>query len=184
MSLWSLCIDPVPTEMKKGHISRSTTPCSPLKRKTPGSLCHRRLGKERRDRSSHWRMIKGKQRLHVGVGRVEGHPHREREGHPKELHSSAQEPYCAVSLPRMSQAFLREISHHLPHLLIASCGCDPALMDEKRDLVGAWGWPSLFGKSWVVRKTYRYIHWDLKAFLCLMAKYSWQDKTEYSLQSD
>ena len=81
-------------------------------------------------------MIKGKQRLRVRVGRVEGRPHREREGHPKELYSSAQEPYCAASLPRMSHPFLREISHHLPHLLMASCGCDPAVMDEKKEPSG------------------------------------------------
>lgn len=149
MSLWSLCIDPVPTEMKKGRISRSTIPCSPLKRKTPGSLCHRRLGKERRDRSSHWRMIKGKQRLRVRVGRVEGRPHREREGHPKGLYSM----HRSLIVLRLCQGWATLSWERSPTTSL-TCWWLPVDVIQlswmkKRNLVGWWGWPSLFGKSWV-----------------------------------
>ena len=51
-----------------------------------------------------------------------------------------------------------EISHHLPLLLMASCGCDPALIDEKNGT--EWGGEDglLFLVRAELRKTHRYIH--------------------------
>lgn len=130
-------------------------------------------GKKRREYSSHWRMIKGT--LNVGVGRVEGWQHREREGYSKGLHSSVQELYCADVFanitwwPRLP--WERSPTASLPFWVLSV------------DVRGG-GEDDLFLVGAELRKTCRYIHWDFKAFLCLMVKYSWHNKTAYSLKSD
>ena len=100
LSLWSLCVYPVPKEMKT-CIWGLTTPCSPpknkLKEKTSGSLFHRLLVKgEFTACLEGWQM--GNWTLHVGVGR----------GRPAALrgcHSSVQEPHCVHSSAYWSPSF-------------------------------------------------------------------------------
>ena len=139
LSLWSLCVYPVPKEMKT-CIWGLTTPCSPpknkLKEKTSGSLFHRLLVKgEFTACLEGWQM--GNWTLHVGVGR----------GRPAALRGCRSRTVSRAP-PTDRLVSMRKLPHGLHYPRSTSYGYALAFIIDKKGSSRVWGWPSLLGKDW------------------------------------